>query len=494
MTTSIGRDSVLTAASAREKHPSALSTLFFTEMWERYSYYTMRALLVLYLVNAVGLQRADALEIYGTYTGLVYLTPILGGYLADRYFGRRKAILIGGITMALGHFAMAFESLLYPALGLLIIGNGFFKPNISSLLGTLYRENDPRRDRGFTIFYMGVNLGAFLSGVIGGTLGEKMGWHWGFASAGVGMCIGVAQFLSSQHKLGSAGLPAGSDRLIARDLIEVLTVSFAAIPLVYLVMSAWRGVGPWWTALPGMGKLGVVALVIAALWAMSRTRAGALDERLSGEEWQRILAILIMGFFVVFFWAGFEQAGGTMNLFADKQTDRMIFGWDMPATWFQSVNPLFVVLLGPLVSGLWALLYRRRIEPSAPAKMGLGMIILGLGFIILAIAQARAETLGKVGIQWLFIVYIMHTTGELFLSPVGLSMVTKLAPVRLGSMLMGVWYLANAVANYLAGTLEKMLSGFNIPLYWFLVGSSIGAGALLLLLTPVIKYLMRGKG
>jgi len=494
MTTSIGRDSVLTAASAREKHPSALSTLFFTEMWERYSYYTMRALLVLYLVNAVGLQRADALEIYGTYTGLVYLTPILGGYLADRYFGRRKAILIGGITMALGHFAMAFESLLYPALGLLIIGNGFFKPNISSLLGTLYRENDPRRDRGFTIFYMGVNLGAFLSGVIGGTLGEKMGWHWGFASAGVGMCIGVAQFLSSQHKLGSAGLPAGSDRLIARDLIEVLTVSFAAIPLVYLVMSAWRGVGPWWTALPGMGKLGVVALVIAALWAMSRKRAGALDERLSGEEWQRILAILIMGFFVVFFWAGFEQAGGTMNLFADKQTDRMIFGWDMPATWFQSVNPLFVVLLGPLVSGLWALLYRRRIEPSAPAKMGLGMIILGLGFIILAIAQARAETLGKVGIQWLFIVYIMHTTGELFLSPVGLSMVTKLAPVRLGSMLMGVWYLANAVANYLAGTLEKMLSGFNIPLYWFLVGSSIGAGALLLLLTPVIKYLMRGKG
>jgi POT family proton-dependent oligopeptide transporter len=494
MTTSIAHDAVLPGAPAREKHPVALPMLFVTEMWERYSYYTMRALLVLYLVNAVGLERANALEIYGMYTGLVYLTPIFGGYLADRYFGRRKAILIGGITMALGHFAMAFQSLLYPALGLLIIGNGFFKPNISSLLGTLYRENDPRRDRGFTIFYMGVNLGAFLSGVIGGTLGEKLGWHWGFASAGVGMCFGVGQFLYSQHKLGGAGLPAGKERLSARDFIEVLTVSFAAIPLVYLVMSAWRAVGPLWNGLPGMGKFAVVALVIAAIWAATRRRAGAVEERLSVEEWHRILAILIMGFFVVFFWAGFEQAGGTMNLFADKQTDRMIFDWEMPATWFQSVNPLFVVLLGPLVSGLWALLDRKRIEPSTPVKMALGMIVLGLGFIILAIAQGRAETIGKVGILWLFIVYIFHTTGELFLSPVGLSMVTKLAPARLGSMLMGVWYLANAIANYLAGTLEHMLSGSDVPLYWFLVGSSIGAGALLLLITPFIKYLMHGKG
>ena len=487
MTTSIAQDAVLVGTPAKEHHPAALPVLFFTEMWERFSYYGMRALLVLYLVNAVGYQRSDALTLYGIYTSLVYLAPIVGGYLADRYLQRRKAILIGGITMAMGHFAMAFPSRLHLALGLLVVGNGFFKPNISSLLGSLYRQGDPRRDRGFTIFYMGVNLGAILSPLVAGTLGERIGWHWGFASAGVGMCLGLAQFLWGQHKLGLAGLPQGKGRLDGGDWLQVASISLAAIPLVYLALALWEGIGPLWAAVPLFLRIALpIALLVGLLAHIRRTSPV--------EEFHGSIAIMIMGLFVIAFWMGFEQAGGTMNLFADKQTDRTIGDWEVPATWFQFVNPAYVVLLGPVVSALWSLLNRRRWEPSTPAKMGLGMIILGLGFVVLAIAQGRAEVFGKVGIQWLVIVYLLHTLGELFLSPVGLSMVTKLAPGKLVALMMGVWYAAIGVANYLAGTLEALLQGTTFPLYWFLVGSSVGAGLALLLLTPAIKYLMHGRG
>jgi POT family proton-dependent oligopeptide transporter len=491
MTTSIAHDAtdaaLAGAAAARERHPVALPMLFFTEMWERFSYYGMRALLVLYLVNAIGYQRADALQLYATYTGLVYLTPILGGYFADRYLGRRKAILIGGITMALGHFAMAFAPLLHLALGLLIIGNGFFKPNISTLLGTLYREHDPRRDGGFTIFYMGVNLGAFLAPLVAGTLGEKIGWHWGFASAGVGMCLGLTQFLIGQHKLGKAGLPKGKDRLDMRDWIEIFTISFAAIPVVYFVLATWGTVGPVWNAVPTGLKIALPVLLLGGLLTY-------IQRSCPSEEFHGSIAIMIMGLFVVFFWMGFEQAGGTMNLFADKQTERVMLGWEMPASYFQAVNPLAIVALGPLFSALWTRLDQSRFALPTPAKMGLGMIILGLGFVVLAIADGQAANGAKVGPQWLFLVYLLHTMGELCLSPIGLSMVTKLAPVRLVALIMGVWYTANAVANYMAGILEDLLKGSSFPLYWFLVGSSVGAGVVLLLITPLLKRLMHGKG
>ncbi|MES2068862.1 MAG: peptide MFS transporter [Pseudomonadota bacterium] len=479
-----------------ERHPPALPVLFFTEMWERFSYYGMRALLVLYLVNAVGYTRSDALALYATYTGLVYLSPLLGGYLADRYFGRRKAILIGGITMAIGHFTMAFEPLLHLSLGLLIIGNGFFKPNISTLLGSLYRENDPRRDGGFTIFYMGVNLGAFLSPLVAGTLGEKVGWHYGFASAGVGMCLGIAQFLWGQHKLGTAGLPEGKSKLDRTDWLHILVIAFGMIPFVYAMMGVWSLIGPAWNSLPLAAKLVIEVGIVAALWfgsgALSSKKAKT-ETPLTRDEWQRIFAILIMGFFVVFFWMGFEQAGGTMNLFADKQTDRHLGGWEIPASYFQAINPMGIVLMGPILAMLWTRLDQSRFKLAAPAKMGIGMIILGLGFIVLAIAQTEADTIGKVGPQWLFCVYLLHTIGELCLSPVGLSMVTKLAPARVAAMMMGIWYLANAFANYLAGTLEEILKGSSFPLYWFLVGSSVGAGIILLLITPLIKKLMHGR-
>lgn len=481
-----------TAVAEPDRHPKGLPILFLTEMWERFSYYGMRALLVLYLVNALHYERKDALALYGLYTGLVYLTPVAGGYLADRFLGSRKSILIGGITMALGHFAMAFEPLLFLALGLLIIGNGFFKPNIGTLLGSLYRTNDPRRDGGFTIFYMGVNLGAFLSPLVAGTLGEKVGWHWGFASAGVGMVLGLLQFVVGRNRLEGQGFPPGKDRFGRIDWLQIAIIPLLMIPLVYLVIGAWRMVGD---SFGTAGRFTLVVVAIAALWAFGRSKAPEGQvEPLTREEWMRIAAIGIMGIFVVFFWMGFEQAGGTMNLFADKQTDRTVFGWEMPASYFQSINPLAIVALGPLLSMFWTRIDSSRFAIPTPAKMGLGMIILGLGFIVLAIADGRAQTIGKVGPEWLFFVYLIHTIGELFLSPIGLSMVTKLAPLRLAAMLLGVWYMANFAANLLAGSLEAMLQSTQIPLYWFLVGSSIGAGLVLLAITPLLKKLMGGRG
>jgi POT family proton-dependent oligopeptide transporter len=487
MATSFTRDTLANTVHDIQRHPPALSMLFFTEMWERFSYYGMRALLVLYLVDAIGYQRADALTLYGTYTALVYLTPIFGGYLADHYLGYRKSILIGGIVMAMGHFAMAFPDLLKLALGLIIIGNGFFKPNISTLLGSLYSDHDPRRDGGFTIFYIGINLGALLSPLVAGTLGELIGWHWGFASAGVGMLLALTQFMLGQHKLGDVGLLAGKDKLDIRAWSHSVLISALMIPLVYAVIGAWHIIAPVWESIATEIKVTIPTAAFIAFLAWQQKAC-------SREEWHRVLAIVIMGVFVIFFWMGFEQAGGTMNLFADKLTDRSLLGWDIPASYFQGINPLLIVLLGPVFSALWTRWDKSRFALPTPAKMGIGMIILGAGFIALAMAQGRADTLGKVGPQWLFFVYFLHTIGELCLSPIGLSMVTKLAPARLAAIMMGIWFTANAIANYLAGILESLLSSSTIPLYWFLVGSSLGAGVLLLLITPLLKRLMHGKG
>lgn len=478
-----------------ERHPPGLKIIFFTEMWERFSYYGMRALLVLYLVKSLGYSRADALELYGIYTGLVYLTPLAGGYLADRYLGMRQGAVIGAIVMMLGHFAMAFESLLHIALGLLIVGNGFFKPNTSSMVGKLYREHDPRRNGGYTIFYMGVNLGAFFSPLVAGTLGERIGWHWGFASAGVGMAIGLFTLLRWQGLLGDAGLRAGQTAIGRGDWQRILLIAAASVPGVYLAIQFWGLLSGMIAPLPLAAKLALgVAVIGAAVWLPARFGDRDPDAQpLTRADWDAILAICVVVFFVIFFWMGFEQAGGTMNLFADRQTDRHAFGYEIPASWFQSINPLGIVLLGPVFAMIWTKLDRSAYAISDPTKQALGMMVLGLGFIILAIAQGRAEQLGSVGPQWLVIVYVVHTIGELMLSPVGLSMVSKLAPARLAGLLMGVWLLSSAVANYLSGVLEALLAGSGIPLYWFLVGSSVGAGLVLLALSPWLKQLTHGR-
>jgi len=476
-------------------HPAGLKTLFFAEMWERFSYYGMRALLVLYLVNHLEFPRADALAIYATYTGLVYFTPILGGYIADRWLGARRAVFVGGIVMALGHFAMAVPALLYPALGLLIVGNGFFKPNISTLVGALYPPRDARRDGGFTIFYMGINVGAFLAPFVCGTLGEKFGWHYGFAAAGVGMAFGLAVFAVGQARLGASGLPPGrapeQTRLRQGDWRVIAAFSAAAVLLVFAVVSLWPLARGLWAGLSAFAA-GSVALALALLFLMAPQFVRSRTARSTPEERKRIAAIVIVAVFVIAFWMGFEQAGGTMNLFADKLTERVMFGWEMPASWFQAINPLLIIALAPLFAMLWPRLDRSRYAPSPVVKQALGMMILGLGFVVLAIGQEHADAVGKVSPLWLVSAFALHTVGELLLSPIGLSMVTKLAPLRWVSLMMGLWFAAIATASYLAGILESLLAGSGIPLYWFLMGTSIGAGVLLLLASPSIHRLMGG--
>ena len=458
-------------------------------MWERFSYYGMRALLVLYLVNGIQTSREDALKLYAVYTAFVYLAPIIGGYLADRWLGAQRSVLIGGIVMGMGHFAMAFSQLLYLALVLLVVGNGFFKPNISTMVGQLYKADDPRRDGGFTLFYMGINLGAFFSPLICGTLGEKFGWHYGFVAAGIGMLLGVLIFSIGQRRLT---LP---NTIITHSNYEdswvVLSVSLVCLVLSFVGVQSWGFIESTWQLINNWQRGAFIGLLLIIAFSRGHLYARESRQKLSWEEWKHISAIFILGLFVVFFWMGFEQAGGTMNLFALQHTDRYFFGWEMPASYFQSINPLLIFLLAPLFSIGFVWMDRSNKGLSTPAKMAVGMIILGLGFVVLALADAHTDTVGKVSPLWLFLVYLLFTVGELFLSPIGLSMVTRLAPIQLGSLMMGLWFAAVAIANYLAGTLEAMLDGSGISLYWFLVSSSMGAGLLLLAVTPLLKRLMR---
>ncbi len=530
---------------AAEGQPRGLYILFGAEAWERFSYYGMRALLVLYMVNHLKFTRKEALGVYAVYTGLVYLTPIAGGLLADKLLGRRKAVLIGGVVMALGHIAMAFEPLLYLALGLLIIGNGFFKPNISTIVGGLYKEGDPRRDGGFTIFYAGINLGAYYAPRICGNLGESLGWHYGFSAAAIGMALGLGQFVLGQRHLMGVGLPpnAKGDKLVTRDYTEVAIWVAGACALVYGTLQLWKVIGPTWDALPGAAKT-AFAIVLAA---------GAIAQLFRGsnrEEMQRISVIIILCVFNIFFWMGFEQAGGTMTLFADTQTNRVVSGYgkffiaalmlagcfniwretkdevsgrmvwrgimvaftieaaiyvvsgirmlsagtteSIAASQFQAINPFIIVALAPTFSRMWAHLDSGRFKSSTPTKMAIGMVILGLGFVVMYIGQQRAAV-SPVSPMWLFAVYAIHTVGELCLSPIGLSMVTKLAPTRVVSLAMGLWFVSSAVANYLAGMLETILEHSNFPIYGFLVVASIGPAILLLALTPLLKKWMHGR-
>ena len=530
---------------AQTGHPAGLYVLFGAEMWERFSYYGMRALLVLYLTNHLRMARKDALDIYAIYTGLVYLTPLIGGYLADKVLGQRKAILIGGIVMAMGHFAMAFEPLLELALGLLILGNGFFKPNISTMVGQLYPQGDPRRDGAYTIFYMGINLGAFFSPLVCGTLGEKIGWHYGFGAAGVGMVFGLISFLAFQRFLVGGFPPgreaAGEGRLKLVDWVHVVLFALGCLAFAYGGIRAWPALRPYWTPVesihrvaPGLGDFGLLlyrllvgvclAGAVVLLTHLLRHRkpgpsaapVGSTGADLDAEagpekvdpvapftavEWQRIAVILIVAVFSIVFWMGFEQAGGTLTLFADKKTDRVVpgpltplLGREFPASYFQSVNPFLIFVLAPLFSMLWTTLDRTRFKINSVAKMGIGLLLLGLGFVVMAAADRAtgASVNARVGAQWLAAVYFLHTLAELCLSPIGLSLVNKLAPARVASLMMAVWFLSTAIANYLAGKLEALVEG-RYNLWQFLIVTSIVPGVVLLAITPVLKKLGHGR-
>ncbi len=435
------------------KHPSGLYYLFFTEMWERFSYYGMRAIFMLFMVKVLLLSDKEASEIYGSYTGLVYLTPLLGGYLCDRYLGNRRSIIIGGLLMALGQFFMFLSAsagaeggvaLMWTGLTALIVGNGFFKPNISTMVGQLYPENDRRIDSAFTIFYMGINLGAFFSPLVCSSFSD---YKWGFLAACIGMLLGLVGFIAFQKKylISEQGKEIG---LPVKPMdLKAISMTIGSIGLIFFMLNFKQWFGADHDIISYFIYGSMIAMPIIIL----------TDKSLRRYELMRIMVILILVFFVIFFWGAFEQAGASLTLFADRQTNRNVMGWEMPAEYFQSINPLAVITLAPLFTVLWGVLHKRRMEPSSPTKMAWGLALVAIGYAIIAIPVSGLVEGQKVSMWWLVALYVVHTMGELCLSPIGLSMVSKLAPLRLSSLLMGTWFLGNAAANKFAGTLSALI-------------------------------------
>ncbi|WP_046029162.1 peptide MFS transporter [Vibrio vulnificus] len=434
-------------------HPRGLFLLFGTELWERFSYYAMRAILVLYLTDTtinggLGWSTKDALDLYGTYTGLVYITPLIGGYLADNYLGQRRSILIGGALMAIGQFTLALPAdalglgslhTFYLGLALLIAGNGLFKPNISTMVGDLYQEGDNRRDGAFTIFYMGINLGALIAGVVSGSVTTEFGWKAGFVAAGIGMLISlVMQMALAQSWLGDIGREPAAKRDLA-------------------------------------------------------IKKSAQKEALTKEEMDRIKVILVMSLFTIVFWAGFEQAGGLMNIYTQQYTDRMIGSFEIPAAWFQSLNPFFIITLAPVLAVLWVKLGKR--EPNSPVKFALAMFFLALGFLCMvgAVVEQSGDTSVKTSMLWLVGAFFFHTLGELCLSPIGLSLVTKLAPLRLASLMMGAWFGCNAIANYVAGYVGSHVGELGaMAIFSGIAVTATVSGVILLLFSNQLVRWMHG--
>ncbi len=488
------------------KHPKGLMVLFFTEMWERFSYYGMRGFLVLYLsaeliTGGFGLDEDSALRIYATFLGLVYLTPIIGGFFADRYLGQRKAVFVGAFLMAIGHFSMALsefgeiatrEIFRNNGLGLIIMGTGFFKANISTIVGALYEENDVRKDSAFTIFYMGINLGALLGPLVAGSLGEKIDWFWGFTAAGIGMIISTLWFTLQRDKLGLAGMPPGRKpnpgenyfHLNYRDRLDILLYVIANVAFVWGLLKFWgsitenaQNIITWAIIIIGVSL--IVFLVV------KHTKGTA--------AWSKLSVVFILAVFNIFFWSGYEQAGGTFNLFAENSTNRMIGSYEVAASNFQSVPAFYIVAFGSLFAALWLWLNARGKEPRTPVKFGLGLILMSLGFVIMNFAANLAGNDKLVSPVWLLMVYFMHTMGELCLSPIGLSAVTKLSPNKIVSLMMGIWFGSIAAGGYLAGILNSLLKTYlpNTPLYLFLIISTFSTGVLALLLSPLLNKMMK---
>jgi POT family proton-dependent oligopeptide transporter len=450
-------------------HPKGLYVLFITEMWERFSYYGMRAIFVLFMAKALLFDKALGSQIYGSYTGLVYLTPLLGGYMADRYWGNRKSIIIGGILMAIGQFFMfiagsffqeAFAPMImFVGLGFLIFGNGFFKPNISTMVGQLYPVGDKRVDSAFTIFYMGINLGAFIAPLLCGYLGDTGSpedFKWGFLAACVGMIVSVILFVSLKNKyiVTPDGEQIGVKPNVSRNDTDAATGEKK--PFNPKQLYTWSAI---FTALFVLFfyvfDLDLIGTVIFALTIVA---PGFIisDDSLTKVEKDKIWVIYIAAFFVIFFWAAFEQAGASLTYFAEEQTDRNLFGSIVPASYFQSINAVAIVIFAPIFVWIWGGLGKRNLEPASPFKQAMGLFLLAIGYLVIAFGVKGIDPSTKVSMGWLVSLYTIHTFGELCLSPIGLSMVNKLSPARLASLLMGVWFLSTASANKFAGTLSSL--------------------------------------
>ena len=491
-------------------HPRGLSTLFFTEMWERFSYYGMRALLILFLTaplaaGGMGFNAATAGAIYGTYTAMVYMTNLPGGWIADRLLGQRRAVLYGGILIASGHFSMAFPAIptFYLGLVLIVLGTGLLKPNISVIVGQLYGPKDQRRDAGFSIFYMGINLGAFIAPLVTGFLAQDPtfrtwlsghgfdpahSWHWGFGAAGVGMTLGLVQYILGGGQLGDAGLHpvAPSSPEDGAELQRRSTLILGAGALIVAALAAGMALGVLpITARQVADASGYLLLAVTVIFFGWLFFAG----HWTPEERRRLYVIGVFFLAAALFWSVFEQAGSTLNLFADRSTKLEVFGWHFQSSYFQSLNSLFIITLAPVFGWLWVKLGRH--EPASPVKFSFGLIGVGVGFAILLPAARMAGSGVQVSAFWLTTTYLIHTFAELCLSPVGLSAMTKLAPARIVGLMMGVWFLGASVGNYLGGRLAGFYESMPLPnLLGSVAAFAIFAGVVMLAFSAPLKRMM----
>ena len=481
-------------------HPKGLVVLFGAEMFERLCYYGMRGLLILYLTKALMQGDSEAIGIYGAYTALVFAAPVAGGKLADAVLGYRRAVIFGGIVMAIGEFMIlgGTQQWLYLGMATIIIGNGFFKANISTIVGRLYKDGDPMRDSGFTIFYMGINIGALLATVAIAPIGEKFGYEWGFGLAGVGILVGVAIFIMGQGRLEGHGEPADPAALAKYGKL-VYGGAIAAIPGLYFLITYSQKI-----TFLGQGILFWLLMALLVYVCFNLLREGFKGDNVQRD---RIIVLMILMVFNVVFWACFEQAGSSLTLFADRNVDRMIGSYEMPASQTQFFNPAFIILFGSIFSVMWVKLSQRGKNPSIPMKFGLGIVQLGLGYLMLLAGVTLAGPEAMVPLFILGLMYLLHTTGELFLSPIGLSMVTKLAPKHMTGSVMGAWFLSFAFSMYLAAVLAKLTGGEgevaaevtateSLATYVDLFGNmgfvTVGIGVLLILLSKPLTKMMHG--
>ncbi|MDG1754836.1 MAG: peptide MFS transporter [Rhodothermales bacterium] len=488
-----------TALAADKKffgHPRGLATLFFTEMWERFSYYGMRALLILFMTAAVtgdnpgmGLSDGTSAAIYGLYTSLVYLLALPGGWVADQIWGQQKAVFVGGVIIAAGHFSMAIPMMetFFVGLILIVIGTGLLKPNVSTVVGELYPEGGAERDAGFSVYYMGINLGAFLGPLLCGYFGEGINWHYGFSLAGFGMVLGLVQYKMGTKYLGDAGAlkSTDTDEEIARKTKKFYLISGVSAALLvvfgYLVSSGILD----FTLTDIAEGLGSSILIIVAVYFIYLIFFGGHTQL----EKKRLGIIFWLFILAAIFWSGFEQAGSSLNLFADRMADRSFGDWEMPASWLQSVNSTFIIIFAPLFGSLWITLARIKKHPSFLVKFALGLLGLGAGFFVIAWGAANAEP-GTVGITFLIVTYFLHTVGELCLSPVGMSSITKLAPEGRVGQMMGIWFVATALGNLIAGLVAGDIGALGFDgLFQQVAMISAGAGVVALLLAfPLRRF------
>lgn len=472
-------------------HPAGLSTLFFTEMWERFSYYGMRAILILFMTaqiseGGLGLDTADAGVIYGLTTAMVYMAALPGGWIADQFLGLRKAVLFGGVLIAAGNFLLVVPAMsaFYGGLALIVAGTGLLKPNVSAIVGQLYETGDTRRDAGFSIFYMGINTGALIAPLLCGWVAQY-NWRYGFGLAGIGMSIGIVQYLFGGRKLGAAGvIPAGAGDTAKSRRALLLGLGLLGGVVAAVVMLGMAGLVTAKQIADASGLLLLATVIIFFAWLLMSSQWTPVERR-------RLFVILVLFLAAAIFWSVFEQAGSTLNLFAERSTDNRVFGREFPAPWYQSVNALFLIALAPVFAWLWIRLGRR--EPSSPAKFSWGLLLVGISFVVLAAGAAAAESGVKVSPMWLVVTYLFHTMGELCLSPVGLSAMTKLAPASVTGLMMGVWFLALSVGNYMGGRMAALYESLPLPALFSAVGAfAIVAGVLLALFVKPMVRLMGG--